>query len=159
MKPETLVPAPILDDSFRRYVALLLRHHHLLSERPEDDSEIEAVEDEMTELWDELNPAQRQSLSGLGSDLNWIRRGCQPAPRGRRAEDVTPQDLQSLVSARDEGDWHALLHELRTCAPSMPAFELADLRALAWSKIGFMDLNRVFRELAAQLQNPCDRQS
>jgi hypothetical protein len=82
---------PTIDDTYRRYADLLLRHSRLLAERGDEDAETEAVEEEMTRLWDHLDAVQRQSLAGLGSDLNWARNGCQLAPRSRRSEDVTPQ--------------------------------------------------------------------
>src|SRR5437879_1996397 len=103
---------PTLDEPYRRYTQLLLRHHHLLSEGKEAAAETEVVEEEMTRLWERLAEAQRRSLSGLGSDLNWIRRGCRPPPKGRRPEEVAPQDCEALVQARAENDWHGVLHQL-----------------------------------------------
>lgn len=140
---------PTIDDAYRRYVDLLLRHSRLLAERGDEDAETEAVEEEMTRLWDHLNDVQRRSLSGLSSDLNWLRRGCQPAPRSRPPEDVTPQDFRAIVEAKDRDDWHGVLHYLRVCSPKIPPFQLACQRALAWRAIGFPQLAGLFFDLAS----------
>ena len=63
MSPHT----PTLDEMYRRYADLLLRHHRLLSEDKDEDAETETVEEEMTRLWDRLDAMQRRSLLGLGS--------------------------------------------------------------------------------------------
>jgi tetratricopeptide (TPR) repeat protein len=142
---------PAIDDSYRRYVDLLLRHSRLLAERRDEDAETEAVEEEMTRLWDRLDAVQRHSLSGLGSDLNWVRRGCLPAPNGHRPEDVSKQDVRAWIEARAQGDWHGLLHYLRVCSPRNPTFGLAFHRALAWQAIGFPQLAGLFFDLASEL--------
>jgi tetratricopeptide (TPR) repeat protein len=142
---------PVIDDSYRRYADLLLRHSRLLAERGDEDAEAEAVEEEMTRLWDHLDAVQRRSLSGLGSDLNWAHNGCQLAPRSRRPEDVTPQDLQAIGEAMEHDDWHRVLHHLRACSPGIPPFELARTRALAWRAIGFPQLTGLFFDLASEL--------
>src|SRR5947209_7469104 len=129
--------SPTVDNLYRRYADLLLQHHRLLSEGKAADAEIEKLEEEMTRLWDRLDATQRQSLSGLGSDLNWVRRQCHLAPRGRRPEDVTKQDFDFLAKAGKDGDWHSLLHYLRLCAPRTSPFQLAYLRASAWAGLGF----------------------
>src|SRR5438477_11209697 len=63
MSPNT----PTVDDLYRRYADLLLEHHRLLYAGREDDAETEAVEEEMTQLWERLDLTQRGSLAGLGS--------------------------------------------------------------------------------------------
>ena len=148
MSPHT----PTIDDTYRRYADLLLRHSRLLAERGDEDAETEAVEEEMTRLWDHLDAVQRRSLSGLGSDLNWARNGCQLTPRSRRSEDVTSQEFQAIGEAKDRGDWHGVLHHLRVCSPRIPPFGLAGQRALAWRAIGFPQLASVFFDLASELE-------
>jgi hypothetical protein len=142
--------APTVDDSYRRYADLLLQHHRLRLEGKDADAEVEAVEEEMTRLWDRLDAVQRSSLSGLGSDLTWVRRGLQPAPRSRPPEEVTPEDFRALAQARDGADWHRLLHHLRVCVPGMAPNELASLRAVAWDHIGLPQLASVFEDVAAK---------
>jgi hypothetical protein len=141
---------PTLDEGYRRYADLLLEHHRLLSEGKDDEAEIEAIEEEMTRLWERLDVPQQRSLSGLGSDLNWVRRKFASAPRGRRPEDVTPEEFQELAHAREVADWHGLLHYLRLCAPAMSPSELASLRAVAWDHIGLPQLVSVFDDVAAK---------
>jgi hypothetical protein len=143
-----------IDDVYKQYAELLLRHHYLLSEDKDEAPETEAIEEEMTTLWDQLNPVQRKSLSGLGSDLSWIRRKYQPAPKGRRPEDVTEQDFESLLQARATGDWHEVLHYLRLCAPKTPPSQTAYARAMAWSELGLPKLARVFYDVATSLERP-----
>jgi hypothetical protein len=143
--------APIVDDRYRRYAELLLQHHRLLSEGRDEATETEAVEEEMTGLWERMDDAQRRSLSGLGSDLNWVRRGCRPPPKGRQSAEVTAQELQALAEAQGENDWHGLLHWLRLCAPRTSPARLASLRASAWAALQFPQLARLFSDLAAEL--------
>lgn len=143
---------PVTDDLYRRYAELLLGHHKLLCEGREAAEEAEAIEEEMTRLWSELDELQKGSLSGLSSDLNWLQRRCQVAPRGRPAEDVVAEDVEKAFQARERGDWHALLHYLRLCSPKLPPFQLACLRATAWQALAFPQISRVFYEQAVELE-------
>ena len=142
---------PTLDDRYRRYAELLLQYHRLLSEGKDEAAETEAVEEEMAGLWEGLDEAQRRSLAGLGSDLIWVRRGCQLPPKGRRPEEVTSEDLQALAQAEAQNDWHGLLHYLRLCSPRIPPARLASLRASAWAALQFPELASLFSDLAAVL--------
>jgi tetratricopeptide (TPR) repeat protein len=146
------VYTPTTDEAYRQYAELLVKHHQLLSENKNEDTETELVEDEMSSLWESFDSLQKQSLSGLGSDLNWARRGCQGALHGRKPEDVTRQDFQTLVELREKDDWHGVLHYLRLCAPCMRPFQLADLRATAWSAIHLPKVVTVFYDVAAELE-------
>jgi hypothetical protein len=139
---------PTMNEVYLEYAERLLRHHQLLSEGLESAEETTQVEDEMTELWDRLDTIQRRSLSGLGSDLNWIRRGGTPAPLGPRAGVLSPEDRRAIDEARDNSDWHRLLHQLRVCVPSIAAIDLADLRAAIWSKLGQPQIARIFHEFS-----------
>ena len=137
---------PTMNEVYLEYADRLLQHHRLLGEGKEAADETLAVEDEMTELWDRLDPIQRKSLSGLGSDLNWVRRGGVSAPRGAKPEDVSSADRQALQEARNASDWHGVLHQLRVCAPLIPLKDLARLRAETWSKLGLPQIACVFDE-------------
>ena len=143
MTPHT----PTVNDLYRRYLALLLQHHELLAAGRGDD-EIEPVEEEMTRLWEELDGVQRASVSGLSSDLNRVRRRGAPPPRGKKAEDVTDADRQALAAAWKGGEWHEVLHLLRLCAAVMEAGEVASSRAVAWTRIGELDIGQVFARFA-----------
>jgi hypothetical protein len=142
--------APTIDKTFRRYADLLLEHHRLLSGGKDDAADTEAVEEEMSRLWEQLDAAQRSSLSGLGSDLNWLRRHAAPAPKARTAADIT--DSQALASALKSSDWHTALHFLRACAPQVPVLEQATIRSTAWSQLGFADVARTFAEFAKEME-------
>lgn len=143
---------PTTDDRYRRYVDLLLCHHQLLCNGRHESDEADAVENEMTPLWDELDSAQQQSLSGLGSDLTWIRRRGQPAPRAKPADQVTDAEIEHVVRANDIGDWNGMLHNLRICGARLPAAEIARFRATAWHKLGFAKLSRLFDSFATELE-------
>lgn len=142
---------PIIHDDYLRYADLLLQHHRLLCAGIEESDEIESIEDEMTALWDRLDSVQRASLSGLGSDQNWIRRNGEPAPRGKKREEVTPQDKEALDRSIKEEDWHAALHYIRICHCLFPNDYLANLRSIAWLKLGFPEIANLFLVYASQV--------
>jgi hypothetical protein len=104
------------------------------------------VEDEMTELWDRLDLAQRKSLSELRSDLNWVRRGGRLALHAPRLEDIAPGDWEALQAASAASNWHTFLHQLRLCGALIPVHDLARLRAETWSTLGEPRIARVFQE-------------
>lgn len=142
---------PLLDDRYRRYAELLLSHHSLLAGRSNDGDELQAIEDEMTQLWDNLDADQKHSLSGLGSDLNWIRRKGQSAPRATPADRVTDGDIQWAINASGRGDWHDALHHLRICGAKLPPAQVARLRSDAWQQLGFPQISQQFASFAAEL--------
>src|SRR5271154_7242536 len=104
---------PTIDAAFRESAELELRCHYLLTEGKENAPEILAAEDRMTVLWENLDEVQRRSLNGMGSDLNWIRRKCEPPPKGRKEPtEVTAKEQQELVAAIGSKEWHKTLHFL-----------------------------------------------
>jgi hypothetical protein len=139
---------PAMDETYLRYADLLFQHQQLLATGREEADETTAVEDELMTVWEELDAVQRQSLSGLGSDLNWVRRGGVAAPRAGSRGDVSPEELQRLRMIEGSGDWHRLLHQLRVCAPALPISRLASLRAAAWSALGQPRIAAVFSDFA-----------
>ncbi|HBI42312.1 MAG TPA: hypothetical protein DDY78_05560 [Planctomycetales bacterium] len=143
---------PTVDQAYLKYADLLLQHHRLLSENKDEADETMAVENEMTELWERLDAKQKRSLSGLGSDLNWIRREASPHPRGRTPEDATPLDYRALEQTKKNADWHGVLHYLRVCASKTPPLHLARLRAEAWQVVDLPAISRVFSDFAARLR-------
>jgi hypothetical protein len=139
---------PRMDEVYLEYAKRLLRHHELLTEGKESANETSQVEDEMTELWDQLDAIQRKSLSGLGSDFHWVRRDGRPAHWAPGARELSPEDRTALDEARARADWHRLLHQLRVCAPSLPTIDLAEQRAEIWSTLGQPLIARVFDEFS-----------
>lgn len=139
---------PTLDTAFRESAELELRCHHLLLEGKENDPEIQAAEDRMTVLWEKLDEVQRRSLNGMGSDLNWVRRKCEPPPKGRKLPtEVTDEEQQELAAALFMLDWHRILHYLRLCAPRLSIAYLAQRRGTAYDGVGLHAYARVFHEL------------
>jgi hypothetical protein len=128
--------SPTVDSTYRSFAELLLRRHRLLADETSDSAEIDALEDRMTALWEKLDESQRQSLNGLGSDLNWARRGGAAAPKARKAEEVSDTDRANLAAAEAAQDPHATLHWLRVCSPAMELKDLAQRRRRAYTLAG-----------------------
>src|SRR5437867_4024333 len=129
---------PTIDAAFREYADLELRRHHLILEGKENSLEIADAEVRMDELWAKLDGVQRRSVSGMASDLNWVRRDGQPPPKGRQTpEEVTAAERQELSAAMELREWHRVLHYLRLCAPTFQAALLARERGIAYAAIGF----------------------
>ncbi len=142
---------PILDASFRESAGLEFRRHLLLIAGKDQEPEFDLVENRMTDLWEALNGRQRQSLKGMGSDLNWIRRRSLP-PKGRKPEETTTAERRALLQTQEEKDWHGFLHALRLCAPTLAPSNLAYLRGTAYDAIDLPDFASSFYELAADLE-------
>ena len=128
--------SPTVDSTYRSFAELLLRRHRLLADETSDSTEIDALEDRMTALWEKLDESQRQSLNGLGSDLNWARRRGAAAPKARKAEEVSETDRANLAAAEAAQDPHAILHWLRVCSPAMEPKDLALRRRRAYTWAG-----------------------
>ena len=143
---------PTIDANFQEYVDLQLRRNGLLSGGKEQDPEFDSVEDKMADLWEKLDDIQRQSVNGMGSDLNWMRRKGQLGPKSHSPAKVTQDERKDLVTARQSSDWHGLLHYLRICAPAMSAANLAYLRGQAYDALDLPSYSVNFYELAADLE-------
>ena len=143
---------PTIDTNFREYADLQLRRHNLLMYGKEQDTEFDQIEDRMTELWEKFDVTQRQSVNGMGSDLNWIRRKGQLPPKSHGAEEVTPAERQELLDARLLNEWHRFLYYLRVCSPTIPAANLAYLRGQAYDAIDLPSYSISLYELAADLE-------
>lgn len=149
---------PQQDDQYRHYVELLLSHHSHVAAGANDSDEteaIEAIEDAMTQLWDELDIDQRRSLSGLSSDLNWVRRRGHLAPRATPSDRVTDADVERAIEASGRGEWHDVLRHLRVCSAKLSPVQVAKLRSTAWQQLGFPQIARQFAGFASELErNP-----
>jgi tetratricopeptide (TPR) repeat protein len=128
---------PKSDAEYREYVALQLHRHNLVMAGKMKEPEFDVTEERMTELWEKLDSTQRDSVKGMSSDLNWVRRKAAQAPKGRKLEDVSQNDIESLVNAIQNRDWYAVLHFLRLCRPIITVPNLARLRAEAYTHLGF----------------------
>ena len=138
---------PSVDTAYRDFADLLLRRHRLLMEGKNDGEQIDGVEDDLSTLWEGLDDGQRQSLNGMGSDLNWARRAGEAAPMARKAEDVSDADRQALAAAEEAQDAHAVLHWLRSCSPGMRFAELARRREQEYASVGLSQIAEVFGDL------------
>lgn len=144
--------APTIDDGYHQYADLLMGHFRLLAAGMDEADKTTAIEDAMSELWERLGADQRHCLSGLGSDLNWVRRRALPAPRQPR-HTGTSQDEKALSKARREKDWHACLNLLRKLGLTIPPSRAAHLRGLSWSSLGFPTIASVFYDFAAEFDS------
>ena len=141
---------PTVDAAFREYAELELRCHFRLMEGKENDPETSLAEDRMTILWDELDEVPRRNLSGMGSDLNWVRRNCEPPPMGRKSPtEISDLEQQELLAAIRLKEWYKVLHYLRLCAPVFPEVTLAYLRGRIYEAIGMYAYASVFYRVAA----------
>lgn len=138
--------SPTVDSTCRSFVELLLRRHRLLANETSDSTEIDALEERMTALWEKLDESQRQSLNGLGSDLDWARRHGAAAPKARKAEEVSETDKANLAAAEAAQDPHAILHWLRVCSPAMELKDLAQRRRRAYTWAGLPQVADVVGE-------------
>lgn len=123
-----------------------MRRHRLLADETGDSAEIDALEDRMTALWEKLDESQRQSLNGLGSDLNWARRHGAAAPKARKAEEVSETDRANLAAAEAAQDPHAILHWLRVCSPALELKDLAQRRRRAYTWAGLPQVADIISE-------------
>jgi hypothetical protein len=154
MKADPKHASVTIDAAFRTYAELLLRRHRCLLERREEDPETGEIEQALSAGWETLDEAQRDSLSGMGSDLNWVRRRGAPPPRGHAADAVTEEHRRRLAVAESQSDWHAVLHLLRVCAPVLAVEDLARRRSAAYVGIGLSSYAEVFRDLAGSGSGP-----
>jgi hypothetical protein len=143
-------PGPKVDAGYRKYAELLLRRHTHLMEGRADDADTEQIDEELSALWEQLDESQRRSLSGMGSDLNWVRRHGALPPKARPAEAVTAEDTRLLTEAEAQKDWHATLHYLRVCAPALAIDDLARRRGAAYVGVGLPGYADACRSLAGR---------
>jgi len=143
---------PNSTEEFRRYVELQLSRHRLLIEDKSNSPELEEIEDELTELWEALDDVQRQCVRGMSSDLNFVSRLGQTAPKGRQSKDVDDDDLQEMMAMKSRKDWYGFLHYLRLCRPVFVAIQVARFRATAYTEMGLPGYAQKFSQLAVQLE-------
>lgn len=146
--------APIINEAYCSYVRALRRLHELEIAGQQQSPEAADLESALEAAWEPLTPEQRESVAGLGSDLNWIRRGL--PPRGVQKEQITDSDRESLAQAIATGSPHEALRRLRHCAAVIPATELAYLRGNAWLRLEEYETALLFYRHAKKL-TPGDR--
>jgi tetratricopeptide (TPR) repeat protein len=143
---------PTMNAVYLEYARKLLQHHRLLAEGREAADETIVIEDEMTELWDQLDAIQRKSLSGLSSDLNWVRRDGKLAPLFPKEVEISVDNRVELLKAYAGSDWHKALHQSRIMAALNPLFELASARGAVWEMIGQPSIAWIFFDFASRLR-------
>ncbi|HUY89252.1 MAG TPA: hypothetical protein VMV10_10995 [Pirellulales bacterium] len=141
--------APVINEAYRIYVRILRRLHQLEVAGQAQSPEAAELESQLEDAWEPLTSDQRESVAGLGSDLNWIRRGL--PPRGTPKEKVQSEDLKAVQRAIQANRPREVLWRLRHCAAAMPQAELARLRGDAWAKLGEHETALLFFEHATRL--------
>ena len=141
------------DRNLRAYALALLRHHSLQVAGKEEGVEFEAIEDKLSELWEALSETQRHHARGISSDLNWIRRGYSPPPKGRKPEEVSQGELDEFHRLHEAKDYAPLLHSLRICAAALSAVFVASCRAACYNNLGLPEVALAFHE-AAEVRSP-----
>jgi tetratricopeptide (TPR) repeat protein len=145
------VSVPKIDAAYREYADLLFRHHVILVRGRQGGEEMDSVEDEMSAIWAKLDEAQRQSLRGLSSDLNWILRRGGPPPNEQPRRPVTNAELRELQAAQEAGDWHATLHLLRMYAYAIRPDFAAYIKATCYYKLEFPGVALAATDLTVEL--------
>ncbi|HYH68329.1 MAG TPA: hypothetical protein VD866_26790 [Urbifossiella sp.] len=144
---------PDMSADYLTYIEGQVRRHFLLADGKAQGDEVGEIEDHLSDLWEGLDEVQRQSVKGVGSDLNWIRRRGAPAPKSRTADDVTQEEMQRLQDAQDAEDWHKSLHFLRVCGPNVPRDLLAYVRATCYFKLNLSQIALLLADLAVELDS------
>jgi hypothetical protein len=110
----------------------------------------ERKDEELNELWTEIDEAQKRRLWGLSSDLNTLR------DRETWFEsDWPPMTQQELARAAADAfqrqDWDKLLEHLRRPPRFAPRETVDDLRGRAWMEMGHPEVALLFFDNAARL--------
>lgn len=111
----------------------------------------EREDDELNDLWTEIDDCQKQRLWGLSSDLNSLR------DREVCVEsDWPPMTQKDLVHAQSEAfqrkDWDKLLEHLRRPPREHPRGTVDYLRGRAWQEMGHPEVAVLFFDNATRLE-------
>jgi hypothetical protein len=110
-------------ERLNEYARLAVERHHLLRVMPEDveedggTEELWRVEDKMATGWQQLDEAERHAVSGLTSDLVWVRRKGGLAPKSHSLNDVSILHAKMLLRSLSENRIYEALHYIRVCRP------------------------------------------
>jgi hypothetical protein len=139
---------PVVEsEKMNEYARLAVKRHILLCEVPErlpikeDTEPLWDIEDKMSNSWQHLNEAERQAVSGLTSDLSWIRRNGELAPK---------QVLEPIIELENglEEDPYRTLHFMRICLPLLGKKRVATGRAAIYQKVFGGVASQVFKDFA-----------
>lgn len=115
---------PVIEsERMNGYARLAVERHNLLRTMPEDveeDGGTETqwrIEDKMAGEWQRLDDGQRQAVSGLASDLAWVRRKGELAPKSHPASAVEAKHIFILSEALKSGRRYEVLYYVRVCLP------------------------------------------
>ena len=138
---------PVVEsEKMNEYARFAVKRHILLCENPgaeeeEDTEPLWDIGDKMLDSWQHLNEAERQAVSGLTSDLSWIRRKGELAPK---------QVLEPIIELENglEEDPYRTLHFMRICLPLLGKKRVATGRAAIYQKVFGGVASQVFKDFA-----------
>jgi hypothetical protein len=133
----------------RKYGRLLLRLHDLIAKGQGDDSEADAVRDDMDSPWHAMTEAEQQRMGGLSEDLYSL---AENRPRSVKmfAEERSKWGT-AFGSAFESGDWDRALQLLRQCPDDVPADHVAYFQAECWEHLGCPEIALRFMRSATHL--------
>lgn len=134
-------------ESAKAYLSLVLEYHAARG-RPDGDELIESLEARMTLLWDTLDSYTREFVNGACSDIQWANRGGFIPQRGRKREEVTPEEMDRFQAALDAKDPGLILARLRLCQAACNNSQVAKWRLDAYTALGMTQVAEAFRRLA-----------
>lgn len=142
---------------------LLVYHWKRLNDAmdsPGFSQEAEHLANELEFLWEKLPAAHKASLAGLGSDLNWVRRG---RPIKAPTTSYSLEKHVQLKQAAVESSWHEVLSLARDLsfaeAPKEVLVEIFELRSKAWLALGYPNLAHIFYGYSCRLDPHCQNGS
>jgi hypothetical protein len=137
------------DTPARAYGYLLLRLHDLIAAGKGDDSEADAIRDQMDGPWRALTEAEQERLGGLSEDLYAL------AEKNTRSTKLSSHDRrawgQEFRVAFESREWDRALALLRRPPDDVPADHLAFFQADCWEHMGCPEVALRFMRSATRL--------
>ena len=126
---------------------LLLQLHQVMSEGKGNDEEADEIRDAMEAPWYRLTKAEVARLNVLSADLYMLADDDipLPGPPEQRTREWLEPKLHQAVEA---GDWDAFLALLRNGPDYITPGKLAHFRAIAYARLGHLDIALLFAEYA-----------
>jgi tetratricopeptide (TPR) repeat protein len=133
----------------RAFSKLLLQLHALDLQGRDDDADADALREQMSALWPDLNEQERSRVKELSGDLQDIAEG------GVKSVCITPAERKSWGSefkhAYTTGDWDALLALLRHPPADVPASMVPFQQARCWEAMGDLEVALAFMREAERI--------
>ena len=121
--------------------------HRLIAQGQGDAAEADEIRDAMEAHWRHMNYAERQRFEGLSADLYMLADDevFNRVPLEQRTREWLEPKLHQAVEA---GDWDTFLALLRNGPDYITTGKLAHFRAIAYARLGHLDIALLFAEYA-----------